>query len=78
MRYIFEPIAKFFWNFIVTPVFLLIMFIIVESIMIVTGMFRFIWNLENPFDTMEFAKYRTWSIKMLCPFKMTRREINAL
>ena len=78
MRYIFMPIVKFFWNFIAIPIFLLSAFIVTEIIMIIAGMLRFIWNLENPFETMEFAKYRSWSIQMLCPFKLTKREMAEL
>ena len=78
MRYIFIPIVKFFWNFIAYPIFLLRAFIVTEIIMIIAGMFRFIWNLENPFDTMEFTTYRSWSIQMLCPFKPTKREMDKL
>jgi len=78
MRYIFIPIANFFYSFVVQPLVLFIIFAIFQIIMLITGVFRFVWNLENPFEIMEFAKYRSFSVQMIFPFKLTQREIDEI
>lgn len=70
MKYVIMPILEFIWEFIITPVWLLIMFMIVEIIMITAGVFIFLWTFKNPYDTMEFCVYRGKSIRMLCPFRI--------